>query len=219
MLVLVADTQMIGAGSREGGGCRAWKGVVVYGRGCRAWKGVVVHVGSGACQRRKGCSFERTGARVEKRDAQRVRTYQPPLVIVLAPLKRRLESHVRRHRARWGWRGAARCELRLKRGGKRAPRGQHQRDRKQAQHPVALVAGRPVVVPSPPPVLLSLGALEAGGRRAMAKGAEKTVVDTSGILNVAMQSHPSAQPLPPLDPFSVCGAWMVRACERRAVVV
>ena len=42
MLVLVADTQMIGAGSREGGGCRAWKGVVVYG-GCRAWKGVVVH--------------------------------------------------------------------------------------------------------------------------------------------------------------------------------
>ena len=137
MLVLVADTQMIGAGSREGGGCRAWKGVVVYGRGCRAWKGVVVHVGSGACQRRKGCSFERTGARVEKRDAQRVRTYQPPLVIVLAPLKRRLESHVRRHRARWGWRGAARCELRLKRGGKRAPRGQHQRDRKQAQHPGA----------------------------------------------------------------------------------
>ena len=75
-----------------------------------------------------------TGARVEKRDAQRVRTYQPPLVIVLAPLKRRLESHVRRHRARWGWRGAARCELRLKRGGKRAPRGQHERDRKQAQH-------------------------------------------------------------------------------------
>ena len=124
MLVLVADTQMIGAGSREGGGCRAWKGVVV-------------HVGSGACQRRKGCSFERTGARVEKRDAQRVRTYQPPLVIVLAPLKRRLESHVRRHRARWGWRGAARCELRLKRGGKRAPRGQHERDRKQAQHPGA----------------------------------------------------------------------------------
>ena len=105
--------------------------------GCRAWKGVVVHVGSGACQRRKGCSFERTGARVEKRDAQRVRTYQPPLVIVLAPLKRRLESHVRRHRARWGWRGAARCELRLKRGGKRAPRGQHERDRKQAQHPTA----------------------------------------------------------------------------------
>ena len=46
MLVLVADTQMIGAGSREGGGCRAWAGVVVYGRGlscmeggCRAWKG------------------------------------------------------------------------------------------------------------------------------------------------------------------------------------
>ena len=149
MLVLVADTQMIGAGSREGGGCRAWKGVVV-------------HVGSGACQRRKGCIFERTGARVEKRDAQRVRTYLLLLDIVLVPLKRRLESHVRRHRARWGWRGAARCELRLKRGGKRAPRGQHQRDRKQTQHPdggrlkKTDYAPSPPVDPwlSPPPVLL-----------------------------------------------------------------
>ena len=129
MLVLVADTQMIGAGSREGGGCRAWAGVVVYGRGLSCMEG------SGACQRRKGCIFERTGARVEKRDAQRVRTYLLLLDIVLVPLKRRLESHVRRHRARWGWRRAARCELRLKRGGKRAPRGQHQRDRKQTQHP------------------------------------------------------------------------------------
>ena len=137
------DACVGGGHTNDRGGLPGGRGlVVVHGRGlscmeggCRAWKGVVVHVGSG--QRRKGCIFERTGARVEKRDAQRVRTYQPPLVIVLAPLKRRLESHVRRHRARWGWRGAARCELRLKRGGKRAPRGQHQRDRKQAQHPGA----------------------------------------------------------------------------------
>ena len=48
MLVLVADTQMIGAGSREGGGCRAWKGVVVYGRGLSCMEG-----GCRACRERR----------------------------------------------------------------------------------------------------------------------------------------------------------------------
>ena len=43
---------------------------------------------------------------------------------------------------------------------------------------------------------------------------EKIVVDTSGILNVAMQSHPSAG-----SPSLPSLRRMVRACERRAVVV